>query len=96
MMWGIVMKQVVSTLHNDMLSSDSVYRVQIPKDRKYITTICIGIECVDKELNNCYHSINDLPNWLQGKIAILMLCDLDEDIKGVGRRVREDIFYIYR
>ena len=95
MTWGTEMMQVVSTLHNDLLSCDKVYRVQIPLDRKYITVICIGIECVDKELNSCYNSINDLPNWLQGKIAVLMLCDLNEEIKGVGRRVREDLFYIF-
>ena len=53
MTWGTEMMQVVSTLHNDLLSCDKVYRVQIPLDRKYITVICIGIECIDKELKNC-------------------------------------------
>ena len=97
MMWGIRMTAVVSMLHNNP-SEGIVYRINIPKDRKYINVICIGMECVDNTIKGCYHSLNDLPDWIQGRIAILMLCDPDPpptDIKGIGRRLSEFTFWVY-
>ena len=47
-----------------------VYHVNIPKDKKRVNVICIGIECLDNTLDNCYMGINELPRWIQGRIAI--------------------------
>lgn len=72
-----------------------VYHVNIPKDRKYINVICIGMECVDNTLKGCYHCLNDLPYWVQGKLAILTLCENGADIKKVGKRINDMTFWIY-
>ena len=75
-----------------------VYHVNIPKDKKRVNVICIGIECLDNTLDNCYMGINELPRWIQGRIAILMLCDPNPpptEVKGIGKRLSEETFWIY-
>ena len=87
--------EVVTFMYHNSPPEGVVYHVSIPKDRKYINVICIGMECVDNTLKGCYHCLNDLPSWVQGKIAILTLCEDGQDVRKVGKRINDMTFWIY-
>lgn len=46
-----------------------------------------------------YQSADKLPDWVQSKLAVLMLLDPDEpnkrEVAGVGRRINHTIFWVY-
>ena len=48
--------------------------------------------------HNTYASVSELPDWMQGKIAILNSIDASqetEEIEGIGRRVSATVFWVY-
>jgi hypothetical protein len=50
------------------------------------------------DLKNLYKSVDDLPKWVQDKLAVLMICDLSKPtpiIANVGRRISENIFWVF-
>ena len=72
---------------------DTLYSVKVSKHTKKVYVSCIGINCVDNELKDVYTSIDKLPTWVKDKIAILMLVD---KVEGVGYRIEDEKFYIYK
>ena len=50
-------------------------------------------------IKETYENVDDLPEWVQLKLATLMLLDADEankkEVVGVGRRISESIFWVY-
>jgi hypothetical protein len=42
--------------------------------------------CVDNKLDTTYKSCNDLPEWVQDKIAVLMIAEEGGIVEGVGYR----------
>lgn len=50
-------------------------------------------------IKDTYESVDELPEWVQLKLATLMLLDADEpnkkEVAGVGRRISESIFWVY-
>jgi hypothetical protein len=46
-----------------------------------------------------YDNVNDLPDWIAKKLAVLSMIDPDEhptpNIKGVGRRINRSVYWIY-
>ena len=71
---------------------DTLYSVTVSKHTKKVYVSCIGINCVDNELEDVYSSIDELPTWVQNKMAVLMLVD---KVEGTGYKVGEK-FYIYK
>jgi len=71
---------------------DTLYSVTVSKHTKKVYVSCIGINCVDNELEDVYTSTDKLPTWVQNKIAVLMLVD---KVEGTGYKVGEK-FYIYK
>ena len=54
-------KHVMQPNHTSYLvSTDEAIKVQ-----------CIGVGCVDSNVQEVYRSVKDMPNWLQTKIAVL-------------------------
>ena len=72
---------------------DTLYSVTISEHTKKVYVSCIGINCVDNELKDVYTSIDKLPTWVKDKIAILMLVD---KVEGIGYKVEDEKFYIYK
>lgn len=72
---------------------DTLYCIMVSKRTKKVYVSCIGINCVDNELEDVYTSTDDLPTWVKDKIAILMLVD---KVEGVGYRIEDEKFYIYK
>lgn len=52
-----------------------------------------------KTVRRNYNSADGLPDWVQAKLAVLMLLDPVEpnkkEVLGVGRRISENIYWVY-
>ena len=71
--------------------------VKINNDTKRVYMKCIGMECVDSTIRSEYASLDDTPEWVQRKVAILMVGGYtfgQEPIEGVGNRYGDDTFLI--
>ena len=86
-MWASTQAMVYS-----MSLYDTLYSVTVSKHTKKVYVSCIGINCVDNELEDVYTSTDKLPTWVQNKMAVLMLVD---KVEGTGYKVGEK-FYIYK
>jgi len=56
------------------------------------------MEGVDVSPEQVYDSINDLPEWMQEGIALLMMMSAKpptDEVEGVGRRIDETTFWLY-
>ncbi len=87
------------------LQDDSLYCINVDNAIGCITTACVGMNCIDNELKSTYMSIDELPDWVKGKIAVLNMVDLIKDsngqeyseiIDGVGYRIGSGTYYITR
>ena len=90
--------------HNDTFEYDTdsmvnCYRVTSQGYENSIEVTCIGMNCVDAEAEGLYDLGESLPKWLEDSLAVLMLCDPTPPtvpVEGVGRRIDEHTFWVYR
>lgn len=78
-------------------ADDYTYRVSI-EDGGRIHIVCFGLPTVDSNCEGHYDKADDLPNWVQDRLAILMMTPNVKptpDIRGVGRRISGSVFWIY-
>lgn len=70
------------------------YRVAVePNGRVNITTWGLA-----EDIDRSYDSVDELPQWMQRKIAVLMIFDPEkpmDEIKGIGRRISRATFWVY-
>jgi len=84
---------------NDLPHDNNIYRVCVTPHTNTVEVSCIGMEVFDSKVDGGYPSVDDLPLWMQEKIALLMLTSLDKPTKvvdGVGRRIDQNVFWIFR
>jgi hypothetical protein len=58
-----------------------------------------SLDSIDTEVDGYYDSVNDLPVWMQERLAILLLMSAKpptQDVDDVGRRIDETTFWLYR
>ena len=82
----------------EMMKTEPIYRIQINEDSTVETTCYEMLDAFDPELKKYYETLDDLPNWVQDKLAVLMLLDhtkVNEEVKGVGRRINENIYWVF-
>ena len=53
-----------------------------------------GIECVDTDLSPIYNSVSDLPDWVQGRLAVIAMLQVGELVAGVGGRISDNQYWI--
>ena len=74
--------------------STRTYRVSVePSGRVNITTWGLA-----QDIDRGYDSVDELPEWMQRKIAVLMIFDPEkpmEEIKGIGRRISRGTFWVF-
>lgn len=79
-------------------------RVYITSDNEgvYVTPIDMSTHNskvgLDTGIQGRYASPDELPTWLKEKVAVLMILPLDtptQTIKGVGRRISEEVFWVF-
>ena len=79
-------------MYVEKTKEEPIYRIFINEDGMVETSCYELLDAFDPELNNSYKSVDELPNWVQDKLAVLMLLDhkkVNEEVKGVGRRINE-------
>lgn len=76
-----------------MLHEDNTYRVEFKNNT--VDVICFGTDMVDNPLEGIYDSIDELPQWLQERIAVLSMLPVarDQTIDGIGSRINETIYW---
>lgn len=82
---------------NSSPPDDNVYRVSIDNTTKRVEVLCIGMDSVDSEAEGIYSSVDELPQWVQERIALLMMTDPTpptKEVEGVGRRIDKYTFWI--
>lgn len=79
------------------LDNDTLYRVSLDPIKNTVQISCIGMDRVDNSLDDTYVSVDDLPQWVQERIALLMMTDPTpptKEVEGVGRRIDKYTFWI--
>ena len=71
---------------------DKTYRVFLNKETNTIEVICICMYCVDTQIEGIYSDVDELPKWMQERLAILMVSRLAES--DFGRRLDENTFWV--
>jgi hypothetical protein len=83
----------------EMLKEKPIYRLHL-HDEGYVQTDCYDmLENFAPDLKKYYESIDELPKWVQDRIAVLMLLDhtkRNEEIENVGRRINRNIFWVFK
>ncbi len=82
----------------DIPHDDNIYRVYVSPDDGHVSVACIGIERLDSLADGTYDSSDKLPDWMQEKLAVLLMMSSappTERVVGVGQRMDEDIFWIF-
>lgn len=74
--------------------STRTYRVQVAGNGR----VSVSSWGLAKDVQDSYDCVDALPHWMQRKIAVLMIFDpkkVNEEIKGVGRRISKGTFWLY-
>jgi hypothetical protein len=82
-----------------MVEKQPIYRLTFNNDST-ITTECYDlIENFAPELNETYTNASELPEWVQQKVAVLMVLDptqINKPVDGIGRRISRQVFWVYK
>jgi hypothetical protein len=84
------------TPERSTVPDDKTYRVRVYADG--IDVVCFGLESVDSALEGHYDRVDDLPDWVKERLAVLMVLDSTPptgELAGVGRRISESVFWVY-
>lgn len=77
---------------------EPIYRISLNTDGSVQTSCYEMLDAFAPELKSFYESVDELPKWVQDKLAVLMLLDPDkvnEEVESVGRRISKDIFWVF-
>jgi hypothetical protein len=80
------------------MDDNNAYRISLQGNGR-IEVLCFGIESIDTELEGYYDSLQDLPKWVQERIALLSMLKSEpptEDVEGVGRRINVSTYWVYK
>ncbi len=78
---------------------EPIYRIVIHDDNGVTTTCYEMLDNFAPELKSFYETVDELPKWVQDKIAVLMLLDhtkQNQEVENVGRRISKDIYWVFK
>ena len=81
----------------DNVSDDKIYRVFVNKETDTIEVVCIGMDKLDVKVEGTYSDVDELPEWLQERLAVLMISCAEPPTNKVGnfrRRIDENTFWV--
>jgi hypothetical protein len=64
-----------------------------------IEVVCFDLENIDSELEGYYDEVSALPTWVQERIAVLAVCSPNPPtptVEGIGRRISENVYWVYK
>ena len=91
-----LVEEVLHIVDDTLPHDDNIYRVVIYPNTKSVLVSCFGMEGVDVAVEGAYDSVDELPKWIQHKLAVLIMLKVDDSLLGTGRRIDEDTFWVYR
>ena len=89
----------VLLMYVEQVKKKPIYRIAIHEDMSIHTTCYDLIDNFAPELKNYYSGVDELPKWVQDKLAVLMLLDhtkQNEEVENVGRRIQENVFWVFK
>jgi len=95
MMWATRQGIICSMSHYNT-QDYTLYQVKIDVYTKRVHVACLGICCLDNELEEWYDCVDDLPKWVQEKLAVLMMLEpfTTKYQPELGYRINDNEFYI--
>ena len=72
-----------------------MYRVCITPER--VEVMSFELADMDVPLDAYYNRVDDLPNWVNERLALLMMTSPTpptEPVEGIGRRISQNIFWV--
>lgn len=75
---------------------DKTYRVEL--NTHYVKVLSFGMDPLALSVEGDYASVEDLPQWMQDKLDVLSILHVPPpvtDVPGVGRRMGEDLYWVY-
>jgi len=78
---------------------DTTYRVKISPDTGYVEIQCFGMNSIDTEAEGTYMSVEDIPQWVKERLAVLRVLPLPpppQIVEDLGARINEYVFWIVR
>ena len=85
-------------MYIERLKEKPIYRIDIKDDNTVETTCYEMLDAFDPQLKKWYESIDELPKWVQDKLAVLMLLDhtkQNTEIENVGRRINKHVYWVF-
>jgi hypothetical protein len=80
-----------------MVCDDETYRIAITK-KGMVEVMCFGVSSIDRKLEPKYNAVDDLPNWVKERLAVLSIVDPTPpipEVQGIGRRISPYVFWVY-
>ena len=77
---------------------NKTYRVAIHPTKGSVDILCFGLEAVDATALGRYNTIHDTPNWIQERVAVLMMTNgtpPTDPVEGVGHRIDSNTYWVY-
>ena len=78
------------------IHDDRIYRVGIFPGE--IDVLCLGLTLSEPIVEGQYSSADELPLWMQERLAVLMMMSLEPptvELVGVGRRISSHVYWVY-
>jgi hypothetical protein len=78
---------------------DRLYRVVIAPATGKVDVLCLGIDCVDPEVEGVYANTSLLPAWVQERLAVLSMMKVDPPqtrVEGIGMRIDDNTFWVLK
>jgi hypothetical protein len=85
-------------MYMEKVKEEPIYRIEINEDNTVQTTCYEMLDAFSPELKNYYETLDELPKWVQDKLAVLMLLDhtkVNEEVKTVGRRISKNVYWVF-
>ena len=86
----------VEMVRTRLLNDDNIYRVSVFSDG--VDVISFGLSSVDSDISGHYDRSDDLPQWVQERLAVLMITSSTpptQEVEGVGRRISSHVYWVY-
>ena len=71
------------------------YRIRFDDDMAFVELIGVDLMAGKPALKQGWHLTEKLPDWVQRKVAVLMMCSGAEAVANVGWRSGENAFWVY-
>lgn len=73
------------------------YRVSLDSKNCGVSVMYLGMDSVDDTMSGIYHSVQELPQWMQERLATLSMLSYEpptELVTGVGRRISKRTYWV--